>query len=92
MKREELEITAELAYIALNEREIPRLQEEIAKILEHFSIMEKWEINNLQPTTHAFMEKNRLRNDTAGEPQYPDALLANAEELEDRFIVIPNVL
>jgi len=65
-------------------------------MLEYFSLMRDIDVDALEPTTHAFSKVNRLRKDSEvnGErlSNMADSLLDNAPELEDRFIVIPNVL
>ena len=65
---------------------------EVTRILEYFSIMERVDISELEPTTHALLKQNRLREDSVTVVNISDDLLANAPEREDRFLVIPNVL
>jgi aspartyl-tRNA(Asn)/glutamyl-tRNA(Gln) amidotransferase subunit C len=92
MKREELLLTARLAQISLGEEELEILEKEISRMLEYFRMMEKVDISGLEPTAHAILEQNRTRKDGAEEADSSDVLLEKAPELEDRFIVIPNVL
>jgi aspartyl-tRNA(Asn)/glutamyl-tRNA(Gln) amidotransferase subunit C len=92
MDKSELSITAGLAFLDLADDEYKTLGEEVKKILDYFSKMMEIDVSDLRPTTHALLEKNRLRSDTEGPGGSADALLENAPELEDRFIVIPNVL
>jgi aspartyl-tRNA(Asn)/glutamyl-tRNA(Gln) amidotransferase subunit C len=49
-------------------------------------------VSGLEPTTHALLRENRLREDQERDMNAADALLQNAPEREERFIVIPNVL
>jgi aspartyl-tRNA(Asn)/glutamyl-tRNA(Gln) amidotransferase subunit C len=96
MEDRELHITASLAHLSLTDEEAEVLGREVSRILEHFSAMRELDLDSLEPTTHAFSNVNRLRTDSevTGESQSAeaDSLLDNAPELEDRFIVIPNVL
>ncbi|AEJ62521.1 glutamyl-tRNA(Gln) amidotransferase, C subunit [Spirochaeta thermophila DSM 6578] len=92
MQRKELEITAELAALELSEEEFSRLQEEVEQMLRYFETMDELEVEDVPPTTHAFIRKNRLRKDVSIPWENRDVLLENAPEVEDRFIVIPNVL
>jgi Asp-tRNA(Asn)/Glu-tRNA(Gln) amidotransferase C subunit len=48
-------------------------------------------VTGLEPTTQ-LAQDNRLREDTAADTRDTEPLLTNAPELEDRLIVIPNVL
>jgi len=88
----ELYITAELAGIELSQDEIPHLQNAVTQMVEYFSKMTEMDVEGLEPTTHALLTKNRLRPDSVRRENGSDELLENAPELEDRFIVIPNVL
>jgi aspartyl-tRNA(Asn)/glutamyl-tRNA(Gln) amidotransferase subunit C len=44
------------------------------------------------PPTAQMTQTNRTRSDVSEVNANTDAILGNAPELEDRFIVIPNVL
>ncbi len=92
MTKEDILATADLAYLGLKEGEMEALMREVTQILEYFSIMERVDVSGLEATTHALLKQNRLREDSVLEVNISDDLLANAPELEDRFLVIPNVL
>lgn len=96
MEDRELLTTASLAHLSLTDEEARMLGHEVDRMLEYFSMMRDIDVDQLEPTTHAFSKANRLRKDTEvpGESlsAKADSLLDNAPELEDRFIVIPNVL
>ncbi len=92
MEIKELYITASLAQLDLSETEAIKLSSAVTKMLDYFSIMKKIDVDNLEPTTHVILKKNRLREDSISNKNDSDTLLENAPELEDRFIVIPNVL
>jgi aspartyl-tRNA(Asn)/glutamyl-tRNA(Gln) amidotransferase subunit C len=91
MDREELYITAQLARLELPKDEMERLEKAVFQMLEYFSKMKELDVTGLEPTTQLAQE-NRLRKDAATAARDPDPLLKNAPELEDRLIVIPNVL
>ena len=88
----ELVITAELANLEPTEEELQRLGVEVDRMLEYFQRMSAVDTTDLKPTTHALRGGNRLRDDDVNESLLADDMLENAPELEDRFIVIPNVL
>ncbi len=92
MDKNELYITAELAHIELVEEEFDDLSSAVTEMLEYFTKMLEVDVENLEPTTHALQKNNRLRKDEVRESIITDDLLENSPELEDRFIVIPNVL
>ena len=91
MDAKELNETANLALIDLSEEETQKLGAAVSDMLEYFARMSEIDVDNLEPTTHALLKQNRTRVDSSF-PQDADTLLENAPELEDRFIVIPNVL
>ncbi len=98
MNENELRVTAELAEIELGEAEFASLAEAVSEMIGYFETMLEADVEHLEPTTHALLRRNRTRRDRVptdadADPELDlDALLENAPELEDRFIVIPNVL
>ncbi len=94
MENEELRVTAELAEIGLSESELQSLGVAVSELVRYFATMMEADLEELEPTTHALMAHNRTRVDEpSAEPEATaESLLENAPELEDRFIVIPNVL
>jgi aspartyl-tRNA(Asn)/glutamyl-tRNA(Gln) amidotransferase subunit C len=91
MERAELDITAQLARLELSEEEIQSFEQAVVQMLEYFSKMKEFDVEGLPPTVQ-MTENNRTRRDVAFANEDTAALLSNAPELEDRFIVIPNVL
>jgi aspartyl-tRNA(Asn)/glutamyl-tRNA(Gln) amidotransferase subunit C len=92
MDREELHVTAQLARLELSRDEEDRLEKAVFQMLEHFAKMKELDVTGLEPTAQ-LAQDNRLREDAAAEVAGDrEALLSNAPELEDRLIVIPNVL
>lgn len=94
--KDELYKTADLAMLGLTDAEAEKLSEAISQMLEYFSVMSNIDVDGLEPTTHALAKTNRYREDTVheteGNRERADKLVENAPEVEDRFIVIPNVL
>ncbi|MGM0675074.1 MAG: Asp-tRNA(Asn)/Glu-tRNA(Gln) amidotransferase subunit GatC, partial [Spirochaetota bacterium] len=78
--------------LELNELELDSLSAEVSRVLEYFSLMQSVDVSGLEPTTHVLLENNRVRPDVPDDAVDRDALLDNAREVEDRFILIPNVL
>lgn len=98
MDSSELRTTAELAQIELDENELAALGVAVEQMVDYFSRMNEIDVDDLPPTTHALLSQNRTRDDQVlsdrvdSRRSTPDELLESAPELEDRFIVIPNVL
>jgi aspartyl-tRNA(Asn)/glutamyl-tRNA(Gln) amidotransferase subunit C len=91
MERDELHITAQLARLELADADVGLFEAAVVQMLEYFSKMRELDVEGLPPTTQ-LVEDNRTREDVVLSPEHADSLLGNAPELEDRFIVIPNVL
>jgi len=92
MDTRELETTAALAQIELREGDLARLGEAVSQMLAYFETMNALDTEGLEPTTHALVKDNRTRPDSVAESILADALIEQAPEREDRFVVIPNVL
>ncbi|MGA2975309.1 MAG: Asp-tRNA(Asn)/Glu-tRNA(Gln) amidotransferase subunit GatC [Spirochaetia bacterium] len=92
MDASELSTTARMARLALSGDELSKLGRAVEQMLAHFSHMKEIDVSGLEPTTHALLRENRLREDQERDMNAADALLQNAPEREERFIVIPNVL
>jgi aspartyl-tRNA(Asn)/glutamyl-tRNA(Gln) amidotransferase subunit C len=92
MDASELAATARMAKLSLSADELERLGAAVEQMLAHFSHMRAIDVEGLAPTTHALLRENRLRNDIETPTDAADALLDNAPEREERFIVVPNVL
>ncbi|MCL2792596.1 MAG: Asp-tRNA(Asn)/Glu-tRNA(Gln) amidotransferase subunit GatC [Spirochaetaceae bacterium] len=92
LKKEELLITASLARLELDETEAEKLNQAASQMIEYFALMDKVDVENLSPTTHALVKENRTREDIPAEISLADKMIENAPEKEGRFIVVPNVL
>ncbi len=92
MEKEELYTTAYMARLKITEEEVEKLKAAFSQMVEYFDKMKEIDVSNLEPTTHALLTSNRVRKDIVKEHNKTEAILDNAPELEDRFIVTPNVL
>jgi aspartyl-tRNA(Asn)/glutamyl-tRNA(Gln) amidotransferase subunit C len=92
MDSKELYATAELANIELKPGELAHLEQAVDQMVTFFEKMGEVDVSGLEPTTHAFIKGNRVRPDGVRNANLADDILEQAPDLEDRFIVIPNVL
>jgi len=92
MDLQELSATARMARLSLTPPEMEKLGKAVEQMLQYFSHMKEIEVDGLAPTTHALLRENRTRDDAERTADVADALLKNAPQLEERFIVVPNVL
>jgi len=92
MLKEELITTANLARLKLDESEYEKFNQEITRMIETFSIIEKADVDALPPAIHLVAKENRTREDVPADVSIADRLIENAPEKDGRFIVVPNVL
>jgi aspartyl-tRNA(Asn)/glutamyl-tRNA(Gln) amidotransferase subunit C len=92
MDIKELYSTANMARLTISEKEAEKLNTAVSQMLDYFAIMQNVDTEKLEPTTHALLSKNRVRSDENIKFEDSNLLLKNAPELEDKLIVIPNVL
>jgi aspartyl-tRNA(Asn)/glutamyl-tRNA(Gln) amidotransferase subunit C len=92
MDADELFTTAHMARLTLKPDEVEKLRAAVEQMLGYFSQLKTLDVSSLTPTTHALLEKKKVRDDRETEDESTERLLDSAPEREDRFIVIPNVL
>jgi len=90
--QDEWSVTAELARLELDENEALRLSQEAERMRELFLTMSDADVENLEPTTHALAQGNRIRKDYVNPFDSVERLIEASPEQEDDFFLIPNVL
>lgn len=90
MEKNELQVTAALAMLALENEE--RAETAVSEMLGHFEKMMAVDIEGLVPTTHVLVQGNRVREDVPHPTETPERLLKDAAASDDGFYVIPKVL
>ena len=100
---EELRKTADLARLTLGDQEQERLRHEVETMLAYFDSMAAAEAAPGEPAANAADHNAdspgvvsrttaQLRADEVRESVSADDLLDSADDVEDRFVAIPNVL
>ena len=90
MLKDELKTTAALAMLELEGTE--QIEGAVLEMLDYFSKMMEIDVDALEPTTHALVKHNRVREDAVCSSEDAGELLDKAPSREDRFFKIPNVL
>jgi aspartyl/glutamyl-tRNA(Asn/Gln) amidotransferase C subunit len=90
MERDELLRTAELAQLDLSEEELTELSRAAEEVLEFFAVLQQVEVT--EGATADEIASAELRQDVPARRVAADDLLDAAPEVEDRLILIPNVL
>jgi aspartyl/glutamyl-tRNA(Asn/Gln) amidotransferase C subunit len=90
MEREELLRTAELAQLDLSEEELTELSRAAEEVLDFFAVLQQVDVT--EAGTSEEIVTSELRQDAPARDVAADDLLEAAPEVEDRLILIPNVL
>ena len=92
LSRAEVEHVAHLARLGLTDDELTRLEGELNHILDQYAILARLDTEAIPPTAQTIELENILRDDEA-RPSLPvDAVLSNAAETADGFVVVPAIL
>ncbi len=89
--RDEVLRVAALARLQLDDEALPRLQQELSRVLDHVRQLEAVDVAGVEPLTHALDRRGPLREDRVVAALGP-AALADAPELEDGLVVVPRIL
>lgn len=92
MDKRELDITAELANLALSAEERAAFEGEVGRMLEYFAMMNAADLDGIDATTHIGPEGNSVRPDQAREEDLSEKILENGPDRQERFLRIPKVL
>lgn len=87
-----VEHIAMLARLGLTQEEKERLRDQLSGVLDHISMLEEVDTENIPPTAQVIELQNIMREDVV-EPSLPvDDVLRNAPRTEDGFIKVNAVL
>ncbi len=89
---DELQTIANLAHINLDESDVERLRLGVSQMVEYFSSMADVDVEGIPAMTHVHTDRSRLREDRVFQTVEADDVLEKADDLEDRYIAVPNVL
>jgi len=92
LSRADVEHVAHLARLGLTEDELSRLEGELNHILDQYAILAELSTDDIPPTAQTIELENILRDDVV-QPSLPlEAVLRNAAEHDDNFIVVPAII
>lgn len=90
---------AELARLELTQDEKNRFESQLGNILSYVKQLQSVNVENIQPTSHAFDLKNIYREDIPGPTFTPEEALLNAPYLKngqraihDNQLIVPKVV
>ncbi len=100
MIKEDFLVTAHLAHLDLSEAAVQASLPEFERMLGYFAAMREADTDKAAfggplpelSSNNLASNRNQLRQDAAKPSTLADALLKGANELEGRYLVVPNVL
>ncbi len=88
----QVEYVANLARIALSEKEKETFAEQLGKIIEYVEKLNELDTSGVEPMAHATGLKNVFRQDVPGRSMSPEKALENAPDKEGHFFRVPKVV
>ncbi|MBI2720508.1 MAG: Asp-tRNA(Asn)/Glu-tRNA(Gln) amidotransferase subunit GatC [Rhizobiales bacterium] len=83
---------ARLARIKVDERDVPRLANELNSILHWIEQLNQVDVAGVEPLTAVVTMKMKKRQDQVTDGHYPAKIVANAPAHEDSFFIVPKVV
>ena len=87
--REEVQRIALLARLRLTGEEESLLTEQLGKILEYITVLQRLDTTGIEPMAHALDVVNAMRLDRVTNEPDTEALLANAPATDGKFFQVP---
>ena len=92
LTREEVLHIAQLAHLGLSEDEVPKFQEQLSEILDHFEALRALDTKGVPPTSHPLPLESVMREDEVAPSLPVEDVLANAPNAEDDLFRVRAVL
>jgi aspartyl-tRNA(Asn)/glutamyl-tRNA(Gln) amidotransferase subunit C len=90
--REEVRRIALLARLRLTGEEESQLTEQLGKILEYITVLQRLDTTGIEPMAHALDVVNAMRGDRVTNERNTEALLANAPATDGTFFQVPKII
>ena len=82
---------ARLARIKVEEKDVPRLADELNVILAFVEQLNEVNVNGVEPLTSVVAAEMKKRKDLVTDGHYAKAIVANTQS-EDQFFMVPRVV
>ena len=82
---------ARLARIKVEEKDVPRLADELNVILAFVEQLNEVDVEGVEPLTSVVAAEMKKRNDMVTDGHYAKAIVANTQS-EDQFFMVPRVV
>ena len=92
LELETVEHIATLARVGLTPEEMERMRDQLSAVLDHISMLQEVNTDDIPPTAQVIQQQNVMRDDVV-RPSLPrDLVLLNAPEQEDGYLRVNAVL
>ena len=93
ISKEEVQHVARLARLALDDRRLDAMADQIGTILEYMETLNRIDTTDVEPTSHAVSAATTpVRDDTAREHLERTRALANAPDQDGESFLVPRVI
>ncbi|WP_066186255.1 MULTISPECIES: Asp-tRNA(Asn)/Glu-tRNA(Gln) amidotransferase subunit GatC [Gracilibacillus] len=92
ISKEQVKHVANLARLALNEKEVEMFTQQLGDIINYAELLNELDTSEVEPTTHVLDLKNVLRKDEAAEWITKEDALKNAPDQADGQFRVPSIL
>jgi len=89
---DEVRHVARLARLRLTDADLERYRGELSSVLGHIDMLERLDVEGVEPMAHPLDVTNRLADDVVADPMPIEHLHRNAPAVEDRFLAVPKVI
>ena len=88
----DIDYVAKLARIELDEDEKRLFGSQLSSVLEYFKKLDAVDVDNIEPTAHAFPLYNSMHQDKATDTFTHDEALANSPAQKEKQVIVPRVV
>lgn len=89
---ETVERIAALARVGLSDEEMERMRDQLSAVLDHISMLQEVDTDDIPPTAQVIELQNIMRDDVVEPSLTQEQVLLNAPRTEDGFIKVKAVL
>lgn len=92
LTKKEIDELAHLSRLVLTDGESELMTDQINKLLNNFSSLQKLDTENVPPTSHAVPTYNIFREDTVKPSLKPEEVVANGSNVAENCFVVPKIV
>ena len=92
LSQDEVRHIAWLARLAVSEEDVERFRADLSAILEHFTVLQQLNTDDVPAAAHASLLTTVVRDDVSRESLCDEQVLANAPRKENSLFKVPPIL